>query len=139
MTTAYEKAIDYLSRREHSRLELKQKLCLKKFSGHEIDSALDQLAEKKHQSDLRFAESYVYRRKQAGLGPLKITAELIERGVSENIISVVVNEAAQDWQQHMQIVWRKKFSTDITKDKPAQCRFLYSRGFSAEMINRFLF
>lgn len=137
MTTAYDKAIDYLSRREHSRLELKRKLRNKDFSSEEIDETLTKLTEKKYQSDERFAESYVRYRKQSGFGPLKIIAELRERGVAESIISTAVDMHSGEWHEQLINVWKKKFS-DPNKEKAKQGRFLFSRGYSAESISKLL-
>ena len=59
MVTAKEKAVDYLSRREHSRLELEKKLRTKKFSETEIDSALsDSIAPKKQNHFLNLVDCY---------------------------------------------------------------------------------
>ena len=140
MTKLREKAIDYLSRREHSRAELKQKLSAKNFSSEEINQTLDDLAARNFQSDERFAESYVRYRKQAGFGPLKIIAELRERGVDDVIISLAVDRYADDWREQMIDEWKKKFSSSSKiKDKPAQFRFLVSRGYLTDAVNKFLF
>ncbi|OGT49155.1 MAG: hypothetical protein A3E82_09405 [Gammaproteobacteria bacterium RIFCSPHIGHO2_12_FULL_38_11] len=138
MTISYDKAIDLLSRREHSRLELKQKLMQRNFSEEEINVTLDQLIKNNFQSDERFSESYVRHRKQSGFGPLKITAELIERGITNALISVVIDLNADEWREQMITLWKRKFS-DASRDKPKQFRFLLSRGFSAEMIRDVLF
>ena len=138
MTTLKEKAIDYLSRREHSRLELKHKLLNKDFLETEIDETLNQLSTKNFQSDERFAECYVRARKQAGFGPLKIMAELKERGVSDAIISGVINVSDNEWREQMVSAWKKKF-LNSTKDRAAQFRFLSSRGYVSETINKLLF
>ena len=138
MTSAYEKAIDLLSRREHSRLELKQKLLQRDFCESEINDTLNKIAERNFQSDERFAQCYVIARKKAGFGPLKISAELHERGVAESIISAAINMNENEWREQIIAVWRKKFSHS-SKDKAAQFRFLSSRGFSSDAINRLLF
>lgn len=135
MATSYNTALNYLSRREHSRLELKQKLSAKNFSPTEIDDALNKLQEKKLQSDERFAENYVRYRKHMGFGPLKINAELHERGVSHSVISSTVNENAEEWKTIMISLWKKKFSNNA-KNKSTQYRFLLSRGFTLAMINQ---
>ncbi|MDP1574586.1 MAG: regulatory protein RecX [Coxiellaceae bacterium] len=140
MNKTHEKAIDYLSRREHSRAELKQKLAVKDFPLEDIETTLDDLAARNFQSDARFAETYVRYRKQAGFGPLKIIAELRERGVDDAIISSTVDSNANEWQTQMIDVWKRKFSSGIkTKDKAAQFRFLASRGYLTEAINKILF
>jgi len=53
------KAIQLLTRREHSRQELTQKLLLKNYPRSEIDELLDALAKENLQSDFRFATTYV--------------------------------------------------------------------------------
>ena len=141
MTTLRDKALDYLSRREHSRLELKQKLLTKNFSLEEINATLIDLTQRNFQSDQRFAESYVRHRKQAGFGPLKIMAELRERGVDDGLISAAIDLNNEQWREHLILVWQRKFSKsdrtskDIRK-KHQQCRFLLSRGFCPEAIRK---
>ena len=48
------KELDLLAIREHSREELKQKLCQKDFAADEIDTLLETLAKEDLQSDSRF-------------------------------------------------------------------------------------
>lgn len=141
MLTSKEKAIDYLSRREHSEFELKRKLRVKKFSEDDIASTLEDLQKRNYQSDARFAESYVRYRKQAGFGPLRISAELQMRGVLESLIKESINAYADEWGLELRNTFQKKFSTiGVTlKEKEKQFRFLLSRGFSAEDIRDFLF
>jgi regulatory protein len=136
MPTSKEKAIDYLSRREHSRLELKRKLRTKKFTDEDIASTLDELAHKNYQSDERFAESYVRYRKQSGFGPLRIMAELRERGVSDAIIQKNINVYEAEWRAHMTSVFERKFTKVAVslKEKAKQGQFLASRGFAADDI-----
>ncbi len=49
--------MDLLARREHSRLELYQKLKQKKFEPNIINTELDKLSDEGLQSDERFAEA----------------------------------------------------------------------------------
>lgn len=139
--TIREKSIDYLSRREHSRLELKQKLLIKKFSLEEINSELDFLIAKDLQSDERFAYAYARSRKQSGFGPRRIECELRERGISESLISSAVDARAAEWRDHMIAVFQRKFSksTNNKSERGRQFRFLLQRGFSSEMITTYLF
>ena len=81
----YNKALDIISRREHSQKELTEKL-LNKFSEEEIvNSVINNLVEKNLLNDTRYSEAYVVSRKRKGFGPKKIMYELIARGVIENI------------------------------------------------------
>jgi regulatory protein len=71
-----------LMRREHSKLELFNKLKLKGYDDEIIDSAITQLAEQNYQSDERFAEAFILMRFNQGKGPVKIASELKLRGIS---------------------------------------------------------
>ena len=96
-TSVRESAMNYLARREHSRLELEQKLVRKEFEQAEISAALDRLVEDGLLSDARFAESFVHARRQRGSGPLKIQAELKMRGVSETTIRQYLDAQEPLW------------------------------------------
>ncbi len=76
----YNKALDLLSRREHSRKELFLKLINRFESQEEINLTLDKLEGKNLLSDSRFAEEYVQARRKKGFGPIKISAELDPMG-----------------------------------------------------------
>src|SRR5690606_4254573 len=56
------RAVAILSRREHSRQELKQKLAIYADESDDVDSLLDELVRENWQSDERFAQSLVNRR-----------------------------------------------------------------------------
>ena len=73
-------AIDLLSRREHSQLELRKKLVAKGFADDEVDELLLRLHEENLQSDERYAESYVRQRVDKGYGPIRIRQELRQKG-----------------------------------------------------------
>lgn len=137
MPSIREKAMDYLSRREHSRVELKKKLLLKDFLPDEIDSALDKLAKDDLQSDDRFAQNYVRYRQQLGFGPKRIELELRARGISENLIEHYVDARNTEWKKQIKSLWRKKFS-DTLKNQQQQFRFLLYRGYAAEDISQLL-
>ena len=79
--TVYNKALDIVSRREHSEKEIKNKL-LEKFDAPEIiEQVVLKLIENNLINDVRFAEMYVLIRKRKGFGPKKIQFELMARGL----------------------------------------------------------
>ena len=87
----YNKALDIISRREHSQKELSDKL-IKKFNIPElVDSVIHNLLEKNLINDCRYSEAYVVARKRKGFGPKKIGYELVSRGVNENTASEVID------------------------------------------------
>ena len=81
----YNKSLDLLSRREHSRKELKDKLLLRFDSNELIQTTLDKLESNNLINELRFAEAYVRNRKRKGFGPKKILYELSTKGVKESV------------------------------------------------------
>ena len=91
------KALELLARREHSRLELRQKLIQRGFSTDRIESALDQLTEEHWLDEARFAELYACGRADKGYGPLRIGRELRERGVSQDLVDTVLAGLENDW------------------------------------------
>lgn len=128
------KLLRYLAMREHSRLELKQKLLAKGFAEKEIDTELDALEKNNLQSDARFAHWYVRMRQDAGFGPMLITEELKSRGVSDNLIMEAIRDPEKNWSTLLRDVHRKKFSIKPVEIEKQYC-FLLRRGFEMEMIS----
>jgi len=139
MTTAnqrskcYSAALKMLMRREHSKLELFQKLELKDYDDDIINSTISKLAEQNYQSDNRFAEAFIVMRFNQGKGPIKIASELKMRGISSYDLSDF------DWFKSAKEIRKKKFGDSSSidfKEQAKQKRFLQSRGFSLDQINQ---
>lgn len=79
-SSALDSGLRLLSRRAHSRVELKRKLGRRGYSADETEAALVRLAEIGYLDDRSFAEGLV-RRRGAVRGPLALSAELFARGV----------------------------------------------------------
>ena len=129
----YAAALKMLMRREHSKLELRQKLNLKDFDGAVINDSLSLLAEQKYQSDERFSEAFILMRFNQGKGPIKISMELKSRGISEFDLTLY------NWFELAKDVKSKKFGDSRFldyKEKARQKRFLQSRGFGFDEINQ---
>ena len=138
--TCRKTAMDYLARREHSRLELSRKLGAKGFSETEISSTLDQLELDRLLNDARFAEAYARSRVNRGFGPVRIRQELQERGVTTEMIDRVLDAWSGEWSGLAAMQQQKKFkkmAKDFT-ERSKQARFLQYRGFTAEQIWRIL-
>ncbi len=136
-TDARKKAMDYLARREHGRAELLTKLTKSGFDANVAAEAIAQLVDDGLQSDQRFVEMFVQSRIHRGKGPVKIRAELRERGINDGLIDSGLVEAEQDWHALAREVWGKKFGPDQPvgfKEKARQMRFLQSRGFEVGQI-----
>ncbi|MFP4244336.1 MAG: regulatory protein RecX [Ectothiorhodospira sp.] len=126
-----------LARREHSRLELLRKLAARGYPATDVEAALDRLEAQGLLSETRFAESLVRQRIQQGHGPLRILADLHQRGVEDPRAAV---EAAEvDWEALAREVYQRRFGDDTPQEateRARRMRFLNGRGFSPETIRR---
>ena len=137
----YNKALDLVSRREHSRHELMQKLD-KRYPNTTpvIEDVLDKLETNKKLDDERFAEMYLNSRARKGFGPKKIEMELHSKKVDSFFISNAV-EAYESWLENAQRELKKKFKDQKPTDyqsKMKQKQFLFTRGFSSPIIDKIL-
>lgn len=135
-----ERAMKLLARREHSRTELWRKLERATDDVEPLAEALDELASEAWQSDARFAESFSRQRIEAGYGPLRIRAELEQRGVpgdSEALTAL----AEDDWIGMAAEQRERRFGVQLPgdwKEKGRQGRFLAQRGYSRSQIEKAL-
>lgn len=138
---ARKKAMDLLARREHASDELSRKLEKAGFERDTADEAISRLTEEGLQSDERFVFSFIQSRINQGKGPLRIRADLNERGVPGVTITTALDLADADWAAIAADVRRRKFGDELPgeyKDKARQMRFLAYRGFETEHIQRAL-
>ena len=129
----YLAALKMLIRREHSQLELSNKLRLKGFDDVDIKHSIDLLIEQKYQSDERFSEAFVLMRYNQGKGPIIISSDLKKRGIESFDLSIF------DWFELAKEVREKKFGQNLPSDYKTQSkqkRFLKSRGFGFDQINK---
>ena len=131
------RAVDLLSRREYSRLELKRRLASFADSEEEVDALLDELAAKHWQSDSRFAEAFANSRGQR-YGSRRLAQEMRERGIDRDTIHAAL--AQQDDLATARAIWQRKFGRPPAdqQERLKQMRFLASRGFGMDIIQRVL-
>ncbi|MDP2827410.1 MAG: recombination regulator RecX [Sulfuricellaceae bacterium] len=130
-----ERALGYLSRREHSRRELFQKLIPHAQNEAEVDALLDELSRRGWLSEARFTEQLIHAR-QGKFGFRRIAQELKEKGLADEAIASVLPELRASELETARSVWMKKFGaapTDL-KEKARQVRFMASRGFGQSVI-----
>ena len=136
-----EAAMDLLARREHATRELRDKLLAKGFDADAIDPALEALSREGLLSDERFVEAFVHGRIERGQGPVRIRAELRQRGVSDEAIDAWLDARDPAWLERAEAVRRRKFGAERPTDHrelARQSRFLQYRGFTAEQTRRVL-
>lgn len=132
----WNKAIQYLSRREYSRMELFAKLG--KQSPEAVDSVLDSLEKEGYLSDRRFTESFIRMRAAQGHGLNRVRFDLKKKGVDTGLISEVLDELEMDWYELATEVYRRKYSQPLDqsdyKERSKRMRFMSQRGFSMDEI-----
>ncbi|TXT24566.1 MAG: regulatory protein [Gallionellaceae bacterium] len=128
------RALQCLARREYSRAELRAKLLPHVRDGDDVEAVLDDLAKRNWQSDERAAEQVVNQRRNR-FGTQRITHELRQKGVAENLIAEALPQLKATELEAAREVWQKKFSSlpQNPNEKARQIRFLQSRGFSLEV------
>lgn len=132
--------MDLLARREHSLRELHNKLLQRFGETPLIHAELERLREERLQSDERFVEAYVYSRARRLYGPLRIRAELRERGISDTVIAASLSASDIDWQANLRQLLETRFGTRPAtdfKEKAKRLRFVQYRGFSTDDIGEF--
>lgn len=129
--------MDFLARREYGQAELIKKLADKGYIRRIVEQAVTTLTEDGLQSDDRFAEAFVQSRINQGKGPVRIRLDLSQRGISDAVTEMAIEQCAADWHGLAQKVRVRKFGADEPADfkaKARQMRFLQYRGFEQDHI-----
>ena len=134
-----QRALEYLSKREYSALELTQKLKGYADEEDDIPTLIADFKARGWLSDARYAEQMVHAR-QAKFGTARVAHELREKGVDDALISEAIAGLQDNEVERAREVWRKKFkAAPTTREEWAkQARFLQSRGFTFEVIKQIL-
>jgi regulatory protein len=130
-------AVRILTRREHTREELRRKLLDKGFGAEVVDPVIEKLAGKRLVSDERYVASFVHQHAKRGQGPVRIRAELRQRGIEPARIDEELERAEVDWPALATEVRRRKFGAGVPKslsERAKQSRFLQYRGFDTDQI-----
>ncbi|WP_425353298.1 regulatory protein RecX [Salinicola halimionae] len=129
-------AIQFLARREYSRVELESRMRSKGVENEEIRTTLDDLARADLQSDARFAEVFVRSRVARGQGPVKIRVDLGQRGISEPLMVLAFETESPDWQALACQALAKRFDDPgaTPRERAKRERFLAGRGFEFDHV-----
>ena len=128
-----------LTRREHSSAELRRKLLTRGFDAALVETAVRQLAEEGLLSERRFVEEFVHSRVRQGYGPLRIRADLRERGVPDELAAAGLAPMEGEWDELALAQREKRFGREAPAslaERAKQYRYLTNRGFTAEQIRR---
>jgi regulatory protein len=138
-------AMDLLARREHSFQELSTKLS-RRFRDRDlisdlIDDQIRLLAAENLQSDQRYVASFIRSRVAKRQGPLRISMDLSQKGISKTLVSQVFEEEAFDWCSMIKSLSESKYGNtqpQDEKEKAKRIRFFQYRGFNFDQINQVL-
>lgn len=140
----YDDAIRLLARREYSCAELTSRLAAKGHDPNAVAECLERLAEQNLQSDERFTEHFIRSRVGRGQGPMKILAELGNRGIGGAFAreALADYEAAEglDWYQLACDTLARRFDSpgDSPRERTRRERFLAGRGFDFDQVRHAL-
>lgn len=137
-------AFRYISNRNHSILELKNKLKKKGYDSSIIGKVIEDLKDKGYLNDYTFAENFVRNRiERRKEGVMKITSELYKKGITREIISDVtenIKENPKNIENAIELGKSKlekiqiRGEDDYNKIKSKLFQFLKGRGFTSDVI-----
>ncbi len=137
---AFDLAILYLGNREHSRKEIIAKLERRKFSPEAVEKTLERLDELGLLDDRSFAVNYVgSRSRKKPSGRYKLHYELLQKGISEEIIEEVLSD--YDSNAHCLDAAVKKLpflKGDGRYRRKKMYTFLINRGFDGRTVGETL-
>ena len=127
-----------LTRRDHSRKEIQDKLAVKGYDRNQVLTVIDELTRQSWQDDTRYAESYAKVRSQKGFGPIRIAYELRQQGIAPDTVDKIIRATTDNWMTLLGQVYTKKYLGTVAMDSSERAnriRFLQQRGFSSAMIH----
>lgn len=119
----FERALNLLMRREHSVVELKQKLTIKGCRDELVDEIIEDCISANYLSLERFAEVFARNQAQLGYGPKKVQFLLKQHQVPSDLMAIALEEVNFD--EAKEIAFRKIGQKPDPKLRAA----LYRRGF----------
>lgn len=136
-------ALNFLSYRQRSERELRNKLNEKGYEENYIERALSYCKEQNYIDDESFARSFVKDKINLNqLGSHRLERELKLKGISDAIIESVLVEDKEEEYERAFIIAKKKYSTYKDDDRNKVYRklggFLQRKGYSFEIVNKIL-
>ena len=138
-------ALRVLTRRDHSKHELSQKLKARGYAEEVIDEVVSECERFDYINDERTAQVFIRQLQRKGYGRKRIRSQLNLKGLRgihiQGILSKSISEADERqcaekiFQKHARRFDREK---DVLKRKDKIYRFLYGRGFSKTVISEII-
>lgn len=134
--TAFNKAVKYMSSSLKTTKQIREYLYKKDYSKNTIDYVIDKLEEYKYLDDEAYAKAFVltYSNKY---GKLKLISALKSKGVSDRVIDNIFAEELEMSSSIDGVANKYLKNKTITQETLIKLsRFLYSRGYEFDEINR---
>lgn len=138
-------ALRILTRRDHSKRELSQKLKARGYAGEVIDEVISECERLDYINDERTAQVFIRQLQRKGYGRKRIRFEINLKGLRGKHIQAVLSKSISDadecqsaekiFQKHVRRFDREK---DVLKRKDKIYKFLYGRGFSKAVISELI-
>ena len=137
-------AVRYLSRRDYSTGELRDKLTKKGFEAEAVEAVIATLVERDWVDDARFAHTQAEILVRKGWGPLQISRKLQHHGVPRDLADEAVEAMGEEtsWSEACRERLERKFAPAeelSQEEKEKAYRHLMYRGFPGGIIRRVLF
>lgn len=135
-------ALRFLSYRQRSEKEIRDKLKEKDFEEYFIENTIVYLKDNNYLDDLAFAQAFTRDKIHLNKhGPRKIRYDLYRKGISDSIIDEVLAEDDTEYERAMEIA-KKKIYSYRNDDRNAKYRklggFLQRRGYSSSCVYKIL-
>lgn len=135
-----DKVFDLISRRLHTKRELKQKLLKKGFAENLIDEILDYLQDNGYIDEKQFANEYVNELIRKRNSKFMIINKLKQKGINEEIIEeVLLNKFSDDLEIENGIKLVQKKLRLLTNKTPLQkkqaiIQYLLNKGYNYDIV-----
>jgi len=132
-----ERALRILQVRDHSCEELRRKLLARGLGTEGLDGLLEDLVRLGYLDDRRFAIQFVRERTRRGMGRMRVSRELQQRGIDADLAREVLEEQSPaEESESARILAERRVQAGRSAQSTA--RFLAGRGFSASTIRHVL-
>lgn len=134
--SAFSKAVKYLSSALKTEKQIKDYLRKKEYNPGTIEYVIDKLNEYKYLDDENYAKSFVLTY-SSKYGKLKLISALRSKGVSDRIIDNVFSDELEIKSNIKNVAEKYLKNKEINSQTYLKLsRFLYSRGYEFDEINR---
>lgn len=131
LNSAFERAVGYLSSAPRAKKEIYRYLTDKGYDKEIVRQTIEKLDSYHYIDDYLYAQTYI-RSKSKKYGSFRISAELKQKGIAQNIIDELLDDGCDD---NVVEVANKYLRSHKSADKQKLKRFLAGRGFAWDSIN----